>query len=458
MTSYRSIMLQTAVHLATHPRWTLRVMKGLQEYEENGGAFADMDYYLLTMGQVIWRHFQDIGARYDVILRLKVELPEGYIEHFRAWVVEYAAKNHSLTAEQRRQLGKIEYLDPEYLDFLADETIPKLRAEDVHVEDDGRIWLEGPELFVAFWEDAILAKFSALYFEMTGQHPVNNDWVVRAWDKGVKLKEAGIVFSEFGTRRRASFFVQFVALLMFIVSGAIKGKNDEGGLIGTSNVFLGLLLGIDLIGTMAHRNFMVTGAVYGYHRANRLVIKLWRKEFGDKLGYFLPDTYTTSQFLKDFDPEDAVIFTGARQDSGDAYEFVDKLIAYYKSIGFTPEMIAKKTIVFSDSLNVERAIALFKYARERGIRAAFGIGTNITNDVDGIIPLNIVFKATWAFLLSNPNVRRACVKISDAPIEAGKPNKVTGDEKTAGQIIHWIKTGEITWQKPLREHTPIPID
>ena len=49
-------------------------------------------------------------------------------------------------------------------------------------------------------------------------------------------------------------------------------------------------------------------------------------------------------------------------------------------------------MVFSDSLNVPLAIRLFEYFRGR-MHTAFGIGTNLTNDV-GFEPLSIVIKMT----------------------------------------------------------------
>jgi nicotinate phosphoribosyltransferase len=48
--------------------------------------------------------------------------------------------------------------------------------------------------------------------------------------------------------------------------------------------------------------------------------------------------------------------------------------------------------VFSDSLDVARAIALYRHFADR-TQLGFGIGTNLGNDM-GLVPLNIVMKLT----------------------------------------------------------------
>ena len=48
--------------------------------------------------------------------------------------------------------------------------------------------------------------------------------------------------------------------------------------------------------------------------------------------------------------------------------------------------------VFSDGLNVEKAVDIWRVAKTN-IKTTFGIGTNLTNDVIGT-PLNIVMKLT----------------------------------------------------------------
>jgi len=79
-----------------------------------------------------------------------------------------------------------------------------------------------------------------------------------------------------------------------------------------------------------------------------------------------------------------------RHDSGDPFAWGDKMIRHYRSLDIDPR---GKTLLFSDSLDFERADALRAYFRDRA-RVAFGIGTYISNDTMAE-PLNIVLKATF---------------------------------------------------------------
>lgn len=106
-------------------------------------------------------------------------------------------------------------------------------------------------------------------------------------------------------------------------------------------------------------------------------------------GTALTDTITTDCFLRDFQLTYATLFSGVRHDSGDPIVWGDKLIAHYKKLGINPKM---KTLLFSDSLDFERADRIKRYFDGK-INVAFGIGTFISNDTDKEA-LNIVMKVT----------------------------------------------------------------
>ena len=52
-----------------------------------------------------------------------------------------------------------------------------------------------------------------------------------------------------------------------------------------------------------------------------------------------------------------------RQDSGDPRVFVDRIVGRYRELGIDP---STKSLVFSDSLNVDKAIGLQEYVAENG--------------------------------------------------------------------------------------------
>ena len=65
------------------------------------------------------------------------------------------------------------------------------------------------------------------------------------------------------------------------------------------------------------------------------------------------------------------------------------MIAHYKRLNIDP---TTKTLLFSDSLNFEKADCIYRHFRDRA-KVAFGIGTYIANDT--CVPaLNIVMKTT----------------------------------------------------------------
>jgi len=80
-------------------------------------------------------------------------------------------------------------------------------------------------------------------------------------------------------------------------------------------------------------------------------------------------------------------FAGLRHDSGDPIEWGEKAIAHYQSLRID---VSTKRLVFSDGLDVPRALAIYRHFADR-VQLGFGIGTNLTNDL-GPTPLNIVMK------------------------------------------------------------------
>ena len=115
---------------------------------------------------------------------------------------------------------------------------------------------------------------------------------------------------------------------------------------------------------------------------------------------------TTDLFLLDFNRAMVNNFNGVRHDSGDPYAWGEKMIDHYKHYGVDPR---SKMLLFSDSLNFDRAQALYDYFRDR-VKVSFGIGTFCSNDTCET-PLNIVIK------LQTVN-GRAVAKLSDTPGKA----------------------------------------
>ena len=210
-------------------------------------------------------------------------------------------------------------------------------------------------------------------------------------EKCRRLREEDInlgTFSEFGLRRRLSAQAQELAVEKLVETS----KECSSNFVGTSNVYLVKKYGIKPVGTMAHEYIMCVGQGDNKHNtaySNWYALNAWIKEYSVLNGIALTDTVTTDVFLKDFQLTFATMFSGVRHDSGDPYEWGEKMIKHYESLGINPKM---KTLLFSDSLDFDRASALYDRFKDR-INTAFGIGTYLANDTK-VPPLNIVMKTT----------------------------------------------------------------
>ena len=133
----------------------------------------------------------------------------------------------------------------------------------------------------------------------------------------------------------------------------------------------------------------------------------WVREYRGLLGIALTDCITTDAFLTDFDLYFAKLFDGLRHDSGDPVQWGEKCIAHYRKLGIDP---MSKTLVFSDGLSLPKALQIFRALRGR-INVSFGIGTNLTADIPGVAPMNMVLKMTAC-------AGQPVAKISDEPGKA----------------------------------------
>ena len=254
--------------------------------------------------------------------------------------------------------------------------------EDNEDVGDVRITISGLWIDTILYEIPLLALTSEAYFKFC-----DTDWdydgqKTSAFHKGSDLLASGIVFSEFGTRRRRDYKTQDL-----VVSGLARAANHEssGKLAGTSNVHFAMKYNVNPVGTVAHEWFMgIAAATKDYETASEKALEYWIGCFGEGvLGIALTDTFGTPVFLRAFSKPAvngtsgksyAEVFTGVRQDSGDPEEFIKLLRQYYNKIG-----INDKTIIFSDSLTVEKCKKYKALAEGDGFMASFGIGTHLTS-------------------------------------------------------------------------------
>ena len=108
-----------------------------------------------------------------------------------------------------------------------------------------------------------------------------------------------------------------------------------------------------------------------------------------------------------------------RVDSGNEEEQIDKIVKKYTDLGINPQT---KQVIFSNGLNIKRAIEIQKYASEK-VKPSFGVGTFLTCDLTGISPMNIVVKLTKS-RITESREWHDCVKLScDKGKTLGNPDK-----------------------------------
>lgn len=289
----------------------------------------------------------------------------------------------------------------------------------VYLDENQYLHIEVTDLMykVTFYEIPILAIVSELYHKYNKDGYETKFELLEAVMDGLiektKITENhNLFFADFGMRRRFSALTESV-----IVNFLSKHCKT---FVGTSTVYLAKLLNIKPIGTCAHEILMFEAAISTPKEANYRVMENWVKCYDGNLGTMLTDTYGVDVFLKNFSMKLAKLYDGVRHDSGDPFVFVDKIIAKYKSYGIDP---MSKTIIFSDGLDFQKAAEIKEYCAGK-IKASFGIGTNLTCDIPGVKPMNIVMKLKSCRINDRQPVH-GCVKLSDVTTKAiGNPEDI----------------------------------
>ena len=354
-------------------------------------SLLETDAYKFSMGQAIYHQFSDYKTTWSFKCRnTDVTFTPEMVEEIKRQIKLYCELR--FTEEELEYLHNIRWIKGSYCDFLR---LWQPRYEDFEIGTEGpsglTIETRGTWLNTSLYEIPTLAIVNEVYFRMAYDYDeLMVSFKKRLKDKVDKLKNGEYsigAFSEFGLRRRLSGEAQELA-----VQTLKDNTYPSSTFVGTSNVYLARKYNITPVGTMAHEWLMCVGQGNHKHNpaySNWYALDAWVKEYGVLNGTALTDAITTDCFLKDFQLTYATLFSGVRHDSGDPLLWGDKMIAHYKSLGIDP---ATKTLLFSDSLDFERATKILAYFQGRS-RVAFGIGTYLANDTD-VPALNIVMKTT----------------------------------------------------------------
>lgn len=349
-------------------------------------SLLDTDWYKLTMMQGVHHQYPNASVSWEFRCRNAEDLAP-YVSEIRRQIDLLAEL--SLTREESDYLASFSYMSPDFIRFLE---LYRFRPEYVELGmlgDELRIVIDGPWTHSILFEIVILAIISEVRNRALYPDVSIDQAVARLRDKLEALRStytpqqlAGFNLADFGTRRRLSQRVQEAVI-------EVLEREFPGNFVGTSNVDMARRHGISPMGTMAHEWIMAHQQLGSrLVDSQRTALETWVQEYRGHLGIALTDTITLEAFLGDFDLYFAKLFDGLRHDSGDPLWFAEKCIAHYESLGIDPRT---KTLIFSDALTFDKSMQI-KAALEGRIRTSFGIGTNLTCDVPGVTPMNIVIK------------------------------------------------------------------
>ena len=365
-------------------------------------SMLDTDLYKFTMMQVVLHHFP--GAQVEYVFKCRtggVDLAP-HLDEIRAGVADLCKLR--LRDDELAYLRGLRFMKSDFVDFLGlfQFNARNIRVERAPGEPCGiDITIRGPWLHTIMYEIPVLAIVSEVYFRRTQPGPDLEEGRrrLRAKIELVRKLEPALGFrvSDFGTRRR------FSRAWHEEVIGTFKRDTPEH-FAGTSNVLLAMKHAVTPLGTMAHEYMQACQALGPRLRDSQIyAFDVWAKEYRGDLGIAIADTYGTDAFLRDFDMYFCKLFDGARHDSGDPFDWGERLIEHYRKNRVDPRT---KTLIFSDQLTVPIAIDIARRFHGRAL-TSFGIGTNLTTDL-GYEPINIVIKMTECN-------GQPVAKVSDAP-------------------------------------------
>lgn len=433
-------------------------------------SLLDTDFYKLLMLQFIWKRFPKTKASFALQNRTtSVRLGEIIVLDELREQLEHARKLRFHKSELIWLAGNTFYgkrgmFEPEFLEWLDKD----FRLSDFELGvQDGQISLRFDGLWAetTLWEIYALAAIDELKTRAALKKLSEFELDIlyaraktKLWEKMERLRGVpGLSVSDFGTRRRHSFlWHEYVVKAMSDVLGA--------SFSGSSNTYLAYKHDLEAIGTNAHELPMALAALSDsddeLKTAQYRLLELWQQTYHRELLILLPDTFGTTQFLRDA-PDWVADWTGQRMDSKDPFVAGDEYIAWLEGRGRDPK---KKRLFASDALDVNSILSLHAYfagkilqgrpedfhsaadfldaklwAPERRIRFSAGWGTLLTNDFrncnptgeDGFNPISLVCKLVEVD-------GRPAVKLSDnyqkamgAPEEVERYRRVFGAEGIA---------------------------
>ena len=366
-------------------------------------SLLDTDLYKFNMDQVIFHKHTDLCGQYYFKCRNEnIVFTDEMLEEINEQVDHLCSLRFK--KKELDYLRSIRFIKNDYVEFLR---LWHPIRDYVTIGRDGETGLsvvvDGPLFSAMQFEIYLLEIINEVYFRMAYDYDELLASAKERLDKKIAAFNDGTYtfsFAEFGCRRRLSREWEDEVVRRF----ASETKNC----VGTSNVYLAMKYDLTPIGTYAHEYVQMYQGIDEIPLAytNHYAMQDWYDEYKGDNGTALTDTITTELFLKDFNRSMVNNYNGVRHDSGDPYKWGEMIIEHYKKYGVDPKT---KLLLFSDSLDFDRAEKLFQYFKDK-TKVSFGIGTFCSNDTS-VDALNIVIKLQYVN-------GRPVAKLSDAPGKA----------------------------------------
>ena len=345
-------------------------------------SLLDTDLYKFTMMQAVLHQHPAAQVAYRFRCRTPGVDLSPFIDEIRAEIDALCTLRFA--DDELAYLRGLRYIKTDFVDFLR---LFQLDARYVRLEAvpgaSGRIELEieGPWLHTIPFEVPLLAVVNEVWFRH--QPPADEAEGLRRLQAKIERLQAlpDCTVSDFGTRRRYS--QDWHAKILPVLRDGLGAR-----FAGTSNVEFARRYDMTPHGTMAHE-FLQAFQALGPRLVDsqKAALEAWVHEYRGDLGVALSDVVGLAAFLRDFDLYFCKLFDGVRHDSGDPFEWAERVIAHFEQHRIDPR---QRTLVFSDSLDAELVLRLHERFGARS-KLAFGIGTNLTNDL-GPKPINVVIK------------------------------------------------------------------
>src|SRR3972149_7708111 len=184
-------------------------------------SFLDLDYYKLTMGQLVFRYFSNnIRVKYQLINRSKDICLTDYISKQELIKEFNQIKKLKINDKEYLYLKELKIFSSDYLEFLKKINLPQITVSDNG--KDYQIEVEGSWSEAIYWETFVLSTLIERYCSsfINQQNQSSSHFIKqgqrRLFEKINKLKKyPGIKLADFGTRRRFNFQWQEQVLKTF---------------------------------------------------------------------------------------------------------------------------------------------------------------------------------------------------------------------------------------------------